>query len=168
MNLVFQSPTIAGLARAILGVVNSTHHPEATRTPEDLWKYVERYSANFSSRPPGLVERPLCKDVVLITGTTGGFGCDTLEHLLRDDNVARVYAFNRKGTQALDRQRAQFITRGLDVSLLDSSKFVMVEAALHEPDFGIEDTLREEIRTAVTHIMHNGEIFPCVAIMYAS
>ena len=32
----------------------------------------------------------------------------------------------------------------------------------------IADTLREEIRTAVTHIMHNGEIFPCVAIMCAS
>ncbi|KAM5540085.1 hypothetical protein V8D89_006225 [Ganoderma adspersum] len=155
MNLVFQSPTIAGLARAILSVLNNTHHPEATHTPEDLWKYVERYSANFPSRPSNLVERPAGKDVVLITGTTGGFGCDTLEHLLRDANVARVYAFNRKGTQALERQRAQFIARELDVSLLDSPKFVMVEAALHEPDFGLENALREEIRTSVTHIMHN-------------
>lgn len=162
MNLVFQSPTIAGLSRAILGVLNSTHHPAATHTPEDLWKYVERYSANFPSRTSDLVERPLGKDVVLITGTTGGFGCDTLQHLLHDDNVARVYAFNRKGTQALDRQRAQFIARGLDVSLLDSSKFVMVEAALHERDFGIENTLREEIRTTITHIMHNGETCPCL------
>ena len=95
---------------------------------------------------------------MLITGTTGGFGCDTLEHLLRDGNVTRVYAFNRKGTKALDRQRAQFITRGLDVSLLDSPKFVMVEAVLHEPGFGIEEGLLEEIRQSVTHIMLNGEL----------
>ncbi|PIL34345.1 hypothetical protein GSI_03120 [Ganoderma sinense ZZ0214-1] len=155
MNLVFQSPTIAGLSRTILGVLNSAHHREAAHAPEDLWKYVERYSANFPPRPSCLVERAPCKDVVLITGTTGGFGCDTLEHLLRDSNVARVYAFNRKGTQALNRQRAQFIARGLDVSLLDSPRFVMVEAALHEPDFGIDHVLREEIRTTVTHIMHN-------------
>ncbi len=93
---------------------------------------------------------------MLITGTTGGFGCDTLEHLLRDENVVRVYAFNRKGTHALERQRAQFVARGLGTSLLDSPKFVMVEAALHEPDFGIEQTLRDEIRSSVTHIMHNG------------
>ena len=160
MNLVFQSPTIASLARETFSILDSTQHPEAAHTPEDLWKYVERYSANFPSRPSGLIERPAGKDAVLITGTTRGFGCDTLEHLLRDNNVARVYAFNRKGTQAPDRQRAQFVARGLDVSLLDSPKFVMVEAALHEQDFGIEDTMRDEIRTTVTHIMHNGEILP--------
>ncbi len=158
MNLVFQAPTIAGLVHAVLGVLNSTHHPEVAHTPEDLWKYVERYSANLPARPSDLVERPQSKDVVLITGTTGGFGCDTLEHLLRDENVVRVYAFNRKGTRALERQRAQFVARGLDTSLLDSPKFVMVEAALHEADFGIEQGLREEIRSSVTHIMHNGEI----------
>ncbi|KAI1789126.1 acetyl-CoA synthetase-like protein [Ganoderma leucocontextum] len=155
MNLVFQLPSIASLAHAVLSVLNSTHHPEVTHTPEDLWKYVERYSANLPARPSDLVERPPGKDVVLITGTTGGFGCDTLEHLLRDENVARVYAFNRKGTGALERQRAQFVARGLDTSLLDTPKFVMVEAVLHEPDFGIEHALREEIRCTVTHIMHN-------------
>lgn len=163
INLVFQSPTVDGLAHAVLRALNSnpSHYPDAVHTPEDLWKYVERYSADFPERPLDLVARPPGKDVVLITGTTGGFGCDTLEHLLRDENVGRVYAFNRKGTRALDRQRAQFVTRGLDTSLLDSPKFVMVEAALHERGFGIEHALREEIRCSVTHIMHNGEFASC-------
>ncbi|KAI1791167.1 acetyl-CoA synthetase-like protein [Ganoderma leucocontextum] len=78
---------------------------------------------------------PLAKDVVLITGTTGGFGCDALEHLLRDGTVERVYAFNRPGTgtDALERQRKQFAARGLDGAFLDSPKFRMVEAVLHEP-----------------------------------
>ena len=133
-------------------------HLHGPRKPQDLWNYVERFSANFPARPKDLGDRPPAeKDVVVITGTTGGFGCDALEHLLRDEDVQRVYAFNRKGTNALERQRKQFVARGLDGALLNSTKFRMVEAVLHEPGFGIDMKLLEEIRTSVTHIMLNGE-----------
>ncbi|KAM5540084.1 hypothetical protein V8D89_006224 [Ganoderma adspersum] len=155
MNLVFGAPTIAALATLVHGVINSSADAES-RTPQDLWRYVERYSADLPARPANLVERPAGqKDVVVITGTTGGFGCDALEHLLRDETVGRVYAFNRKGTEALERQRKQFAARGLDESLLDSPKFRMVEAVLHEPGFGIDAKLLAEIRTSATHIMLN-------------
>ncbi len=156
MNLVFGAPTIAALAALVHGVVNSSKEAES-RAPEDLWRYVERYSADLPARPANLVERgPGQKDVVVITGTTGGFGCDALEHLLRDETVERVYAFNRKGADALERQRKQFVGRGLEGALLDSAKFRMVEAVLHEPGFGIGEGLLAEIRTSVTHIMLNG------------
>ena len=69
-----------------------------------------------------------------------------------------MYAFNRAGSHAPQRQRAQFKARGLDETLLDSPKFVMVEAVLHEKDFGIDAALLDEIRTSVSHIMLNGEI----------
>ncbi|RPD77022.1 acetyl-CoA synthetase-like protein [Lentinus tigrinus ALCF2SS1-7] len=153
-NLVFAAPNISALARVVFSAV-STDGPSTSHTPADLWKYVEKYSANLPARPKNLVPRPAGKDVVVITGTTGGFGCDTLEHLLRDETVGKVYAFNRKGSKALERQRAQFKARGLDESLLNSPKFVMVESVLHDYDFGLEPALLEEIRTSVTHIMHN-------------
>ncbi|KAI0739414.1 acetyl-CoA synthetase-like protein [Daedaleopsis nitida] len=157
MNLVFAAPTIASLARVVCSVASSSvdgsHH--VPHTPEDLWKYVDKYADNLPARPANVAERPPGKDVIVITGTTGGFGCDTLEHLLRDESVDRVYAFNRKGAQAMARQREQFRTRGLDVALLDSLKFVMVEAELHEPSFGLAPELLTEIRGSVTHIMHN-------------
>ena len=160
MNLVFNAPTIAALAEIVHAVLNSSEGTES-RTPEDLWRYVERYSADFPARPANLVEHPAGqRDVVVITGTTGGFGCDTLEHLLRDETVERVYAFNRKGSGALERQRKQFAARGLDGALLDSPKFRMVEAVLHEPGFGIDAELLAEIRGSVTHIMLNGESPP--------
>ncbi|OSC98632.1 acetyl-CoA synthetase-like protein [Trametes coccinea BRFM310] len=157
MNLVFKAPTISALAEI---VYNALHHADAAddaaRTPGDLWKYVEKYSSNLPARPDNLVERPSSgKDVVLITGTTGGFGCDALEHLLRDESVARVYAFNRKGTNALDRQRAQFRARGFDEGLLTSPKFKMVEAVLHERGFAIDQELLDEVRESVAHILHN-------------
>ncbi|PIL34373.1 hypothetical protein GSI_03148 [Ganoderma sinense ZZ0214-1] len=155
MNLVFGAPTISALASLVHSVVNSSEGTEE-RTPQDLWRYVERYSADLPTRPANLVERaPGQKDVVVITGTTGGFGCDALEHLLRDETIERVYAFNRKGTDALERQRKQFVARGLDGALLDSPKFRMVEAILHEPGFGIDAGLLAEIRTSATHIMLN-------------
>ncbi|KAI0739441.1 acetyl-CoA synthetase-like protein [Daedaleopsis nitida] len=161
MNLVFAAPSIASLARVVHDIVHSESDAGASESrrgkPQDLWDYVAKYSADLPARPDTatLVERASGKDVVVITGTTGGFGCDTLEHLLNDERVGRVYAFNRKGTQAMERQRAQFRARGLDEALLNSSKFRMVEAVLHEPGFGLEAQLLEEIRTSVTHIMHN-------------
>ena len=162
-NIVFAFPTISGLAHVVSNIITGAGDADSvlanSRSPEDLWKYVEKYSANFPTRPPQLQERSKnANDVVLITGTTGGFGCDALEHLLRDAGVGRVYAFNRKGSDALKRQRAQFARRGLDGELLDSGKFVMVEAVLHEIGFGIEEELLEEIRQSVTHIMLNGEL----------
>ena len=163
MNLVFGAPTIASLTALVHGVVNSSEEA-SSRTPQDLWKYVERYSADLPTRPANLIERAAGqKDVVIITGTTGGFGCDALEHLLRDESVERVYAFNRKGADALERQRKQFVARGLDGSLLESPKFRMVEAVLHEPGFGIDAELLAEIRTSATHIMLNGESARAIA-----
>ncbi|RPD58184.1 acetyl-CoA synthetase-like protein [Lentinus tigrinus ALCF2SS1-7] len=159
MNLVFAHPTIASLAHAALAALRvgsiDGHTIHRSHTPADLWTYVEKHSANFPARPQKLSDRPEGKDVVLITGTTGGFGCDTLEHLLRDDSVGKVYAFNRKNARAMERQRAQFRARGLDETLLHSPKFRMVEAVLHEPGFALEPSLLSEIQHSVTHIMHN-------------
>ncbi|KAI0821733.1 acetyl-CoA synthetase-like protein [Trametes gibbosa] len=156
-NLVFKAPTISGLATLVDTAINNGESLDDTSlTPQSLWKVVEKYSAKFPLRPANLVDRPTSsKEVVLITGTTGGFGCDALEHLLLDDDVERVYAFNRKGSKALERQRAQFRARGLDERLLHSPKFELVEVALHEPDFDVESRLLDEIRSSVTHIIHN-------------
>lgn len=159
-DLRFSPPMVAVLAARVRAMVQGLGvvHLQEPRKPHDLWRYVDRFSANFPARPKNLVERPpMQKDVIVITGTTGGFGCDVLEHLLRDETVVRVYAFNRKGTNALERQRKQFIARGLDGELLNSPKFRMVEAVLHEPELGIDAKLMEEIRNSATHILLNGE-----------
>ena len=155
-NLVFAHPTINALAKAILDIMHAPDDHAPPPRSDDLWKYVERYSSALPARPKPLLPRIPGKDVVLITGTTSGFGCDALEHLLKDERVARVYAFNRPGRCVMEKQRAQFKKRGLDTDLLDESKFVMVEATLHERGFGIDDKLLEQIRGSVTHVMLNG------------
>ncbi|KAM5543840.1 hypothetical protein V8D89_002457 [Ganoderma adspersum] len=154
MNVVFQAPSILALTDAVLCSLSDDSHITAS-TPEDLARLVERFSADLPSRPTSLRPREETKDVVVVTGTTGGFGCDILEHLLRDDEIATVFAFNRKGTDALERQRSRFRERGHDMRLLDLSKFRMVEADLQAANFGLEGALLEEIRRSVTHILHN-------------
>ena len=145
-NVVFQAPTVMALTEAVLHAVGNASVP-ATRvnTPGDLVRIAEQYAANLPSRPSSLRSRKVDKDVVLVTGTTGGFGCDVLEHLLRNDDVAKVYALNRASTRALDRQHARFRERGLDESLLSSSKFTMVEGTLDAPDFGLLPELLHEV-----------------------
>ena len=158
MNVMFQAPTIVALTDALLRTLSDAPVSESTAsTPEELIRLAERYSANLPARPLGLRVRESTADIVLVTGTTGGFGCDILEHLLRDEEIGTVYAFNRKGTNAPERQRARFRERGHDERMLDSPKFRMVEADLQLADFGIDSRLLEEIRASVTHIMHNGE-----------
>ena len=148
-DLRFSPPMVAVLAARVRAMVQGLGvvHLQEPRKPHDLWRYVDRFSANFPARPKNLVERPpMQKDVIVITGTTGGFGCDVLEHLLRDDKVETVYALNRPGTRAMERQYAQFGERGLDVSLLSLPKFKMVEAKAHLPGLGMSATLLDEVR----------------------
>ncbi|KAH9943386.1 acetyl-CoA synthetase-like protein [Epithele typhae] len=132
INLIYQAPTIVALAEAVLAIVNrtSTVSPFATAAA-DLERLAEERRGDH--------------------GTTGGFGCDALEHLLLDESIAKVYAFGRQ----VDRQQQRFVERGLDVTLLGTPRFKAVEAVLEAPDFGIDPALLEEIRGSVTHVMHN-------------
>ncbi len=147
MNIVFKAPCVKALSHAVLGVVqNNTEPPTTSVAPQDLIDLAEKYSSNLPPRPLHLRQRQQVKDTVLITGTTAGFGCDVLEHLLLDEAVEKVYAFNRPGPQVIERQRASFRQRGLDQTLLDSPKFRMVEAVLDLPDFGLEAAVLDEVR----------------------
>ncbi|RPD79527.1 acetyl-CoA synthetase-like protein [Lentinus tigrinus ALCF2SS1-7] len=159
MNIVFQAPTIMALTNAIMHALDSDRIHVSTIlnpiTSDELVEFAEQLSANLPDCPSQLSPLASIKDVVLITGTTGGFGCDVLEHLLREDEVELVYAFNRPGVDVTERQRGRFVERGLDVGLLSSPKFQLVEAELDVPGFGISTTLLDEIRDRVTHIVHN-------------
>ena len=154
-NLVFQAPSVSTLADAVLRAVHdSEDRSTATVTEENLVQLAEKYSSNLPSRPPSLRSRNSGKDIIAITGTTGGFGCDILHHLLLDDEIGMVYAFNRKGSNAIDRQRARFLERGLDENLLESHKFKMVEAELDTPGLGVDSAILDEVSNQPTQPTH--------------
>ncbi|KAH9939775.1 acetyl-CoA synthetase-like protein [Epithele typhae] len=155
-DVVFKAPSVSALSNALLATVHdSLDSVTAATTAQDLEAMACRYTATPLVRPSSLRPRGHGKDVILITGTTGGFGCDVLAHLLEDDGVAQVYAFNRRGARTMEKQRKRFVERGLDVGLLDLAKFKMVECELDVPGFGVGEVTLSEILESVTHIMHN-------------
>ena len=126
------------------------------RSPtDDVLEMMAQYSKEFA---PHTGKDPLpSHDIVLITGTTGTIGSNVLAQLVADPTVERVYGLNRESPIPLDtRQRIALSERGLDPSVVDSPKVVLLEGIVPQPNLGLPDDLYEELRTSVTHVIHIG------------
>ena len=126
------------------------------RSPiDDVLGMVAQYSKEFA---PHTGTEPLpSHDVVLITGATGTIGSNVLAQLVADPKVGKVYALNRKASKPSDaRQRTALKDRGLDPSVVDSPKVVLLEGTVSQSKLGLADKLYEQLRTSVTHVLHIG------------
>lgn len=89
-------------------------------------------------------------DVVLITGTTGRFGCHLLAQLLADDEVSCVYALNRQendsGVLGLERRQTDaFNSWGHDISLLSPRKLVNLVGNLSDKNLGLDEDVYAKV-----------------------
>jgi len=126
------------------------------RSPiDDVLEMMAQYSKEFA---PHAGTEPLpSHDVVIVTGTTGTIGSNVLVQLVADPKVRKVYGLNREGSTPLDaRQRIALRDRGLDPSVVDSPKVVLLEGTVSQPKLGLADDLYEELRTSTTHVIHIG------------
>ncbi|KAI0784440.1 male sterility protein-domain-containing protein, partial [Abortiporus biennis] len=170
-QFVFQAPSISALTRLILRYINpdsAQDESDFDRRVKALEAAVKKFTADIPSRPAatqGLqVHRKDAGDVILLTGTTGGLGCNMLAHLSMDPSVSRIYAFNRKAkgsdlkpqsrSNLEERQLKAVKSRGLESEYV-SSKVVLLEGDLLKPFFGLSEDIYAELRDSVTHIMHN-------------
>ena len=95
--------------------------------------------------------------VVLVTGTTGAIGSNTLAELHKSSSVARIIVLARKSTTSLTvRQKKALDDRGLDSKIVNSSKIALFEGDLALPNFGLGDDVLLELKSIVTHILHIG------------
>ncbi|EGN97840.1 hypothetical protein SERLA73DRAFT_109083 [Serpula lacrymans var. lacrymans S7.3] len=158
-NLVYQYPSIRALASFMHDQLSSTPSASNDKTDakcQDMLQMAEKYSQAFSRHVPS-IELPET-EAVLVTGTTGGVGAYLLGELLNSAKIARVYAINRKhssGNPLLDRQKLVLGQVGLDPALASHPKLVLLEADVSEPEFGLGTEKVDEMRTSVTHIIHN-------------
>ena len=122
---------------------------------DDVLGMVALYSKEFA---PHTGTDPLpSQDVVLITGATGTIGSNVLAQLVADPKVGKVYALNRKAPTLPDaRQRIALRDRGLEPSVVDSHRVVLLEGSVSQPKLGLTDGLYEQLRTSVTHVIHIG------------
>ncbi|KAJ3732692.1 male sterility protein-domain-containing protein [Lentinula guzmanii] len=109
-------------------------------------------TSSCSTRKPSAVN-----EIVLLTGSTGNLGCYILASLLSKDHVRRVYTFNRKSTDRniMDRHKAQFEDKELNVALLSSPKLVHLEGDVTLPGLGLSEKVITNLQQELTAIIHN-------------
>ncbi|KAK7472205.1 hypothetical protein VKT23_000327 [Stygiomarasmius scandens] len=161
-NFVYKYPTIASLAAFVSSVVrNGTldsqrgFEAQVKADVEGMRRMLEKYSKGFALANK---DKSPTNDrkVVLMTGSTGGVGVHILDRLVKDQTVKKVYALIRKGSVDIrTKQVNAFVERGVDVELVNSEKLVLLEANLSEEKFGLQETVFEDVKDSVTHIIAN-------------
>lgn len=135
------------MTKATLQLVGSSQGVQGdyrARVPE-LQATVAKFINDFPSRPTFLLPRPGDGDVVFVTGTTGGYGCNILAQLSRDSTVKKIYAFNRSYDDIVPRQLFAMQKQGLLEDCMRAAKFEMVEGDLSHPHFGLNPEVYEKV-----------------------
>lgn len=120
-----------------------------------MTELVEKYTQDFPlHESSGAVHHG---NVILITGTTGAIGSNTLAELYESPNVTRIVVLARKSTTPISiRQRKALEDRGLDPSIVDSSKISLLEGDPALLDLGLDDRVLLELTSNITHVLHIG------------
>ncbi|KAF5353868.1 hypothetical protein D9756_007248 [Leucocoprinus leucothites] len=157
INFIYLYPTISRLSQYLSDVANGNQSDPTQETMRRMNELVEKYSADFKQHVP-IHDKSPGREIVLLTGSTGGLGSYVLEYLINDDGVSRIYCLNRKGKKgSLERQEMAFKDRDIDITLLGSEKVVFVEGDASETCLGLTRELYEEIRSSITSVLHIGK-----------
>ncbi|KAK0463970.1 uncharacterized protein EV420DRAFT_1638889 [Desarmillaria tabescens] len=153
-NFVYTHPTISQLAAFLYSLARG--NTDVVRTEPDLrvnamHAMVKKYAKGLPNGTSSTPSPVTSGKIVLVTGTTSSLGSHILANLVLDTSVDRIYAVNRPAKLTLsDRQREAFVSRGLDVDLLDSDKVVLVQADISE-----ETDFSNKLPESITYIIHN-------------
>ncbi|EJT96901.1 acetyl-CoA synthetase-like protein, partial [Dacryopinax primogenitus] len=159
-NLVFLYPSIRNLASFVRNAItgNTTNSKNAQEASlKQMLDMVEQYSKDLPIHHSTAGASGRQEEVVLLTGSTGTLGTYILQQLLVDSRVSHVYALNRPSVSmdVRSRQRVSFEDRGVDLTLLESSKLSLIEGDTTKPDLGLSDSLLKQVKNSLTTIIHN-------------
>ncbi|KIM33712.1 hypothetical protein M408DRAFT_60290 [Serendipita vermifera MAFF 305830] len=173
LNLIFDQPTIKGLASAIdaqrnddLGF-NSTEPvpPPAESTLKNEIDYAADFESLISNLQPAYAPfTPIetgKKLSVFLTGGTGFLGSFILAHLLSLEVVGKVICLVRgkSDAEALDRLRSSAEDRGVwQDAWVEQQRLVAVTGDLGEPRFGLDNALWDNFCDSVDAVVHNGAL----------
>ena len=155
-TFVYQNPTVLALGQFIRNLTSTGLSRQLDDTVKDMKDLVNKYTKDFLAHRPagGVTPRG---HAVLVTGTTGAIGSNTLAELYKSPYVSEIVVLARRSTMPISaRQKKALEDRGLDPSIVDSPKIVLLEGDPALPGFGLEDGILSELRSIVTHILHIG------------
>ncbi|KAJ7659561.1 hypothetical protein DFH06DRAFT_1044174 [Mycena polygramma] len=151
-NFVYSHPTLRLLAEMLTRLAAGEVVEPELRTGS-MEAMVEKYTQGFLQHV-ATVGAPSAQ-AVLVTGSTGAFGCHILAHLLALPEISRVYALNRPSTDLRQRQYNAFLRNGIDVALLDSPKLKLLAGDLNADQFALSSEDFDALLNNVTSIIHN-------------
>lgn len=149
-NIVYDHPTISDMALFIFNAINGSAESDESieQKRQKLFDLVNKYTQNIPERPRSTSLDVPSEKVVLLTGGTGSLGANILAWLLKDPNVATVYALSRtssSGSTARDRHIRGFEREDIPTDLLNSKvQFFDGDPALEH--FGLPVNLFTKVR----------------------
>ncbi len=155
-EFVFENPTLQFLSSTLVSLIHPDVNgvsPASTSSAEAIDTLIKKYTADLPAprtapnTPEGIV--------VLLTGSTGALGSHILASLLAEDRVTKVYTFDRTSADKKnveERQKEAFEDRGLDISLLESSKLSALTGSLIQKDMGLSRATFGEVSSLCSSI----------------
>ncbi|KAI0968454.1 hypothetical protein F4678DRAFT_443048 [Xylaria arbuscula] len=146
-----------GNARALARHIERLRSGEESSTNElgKMQELIDAYSS-FEPHTRGEAPRP-DKDVVLLTGVTGGLGAHLLAKLVSRANVSSVWAMVRAPTDtgASDRVFSSLKARGIELSPTERNKVVPLACDLSRSDFGLSPSRLAALTRILTLVIHS-------------
>ncbi|KAL4997928.1 hypothetical protein BDV10DRAFT_194753 [Aspergillus recurvatus] len=154
LNVVFEHPSIASLARYLYSLSSGTLEATAS-VEEQMEALISKYTdfEQHAPRPNGLSGR-----YIVVTGATGSLGCHIVAKLSALPDVQKVYCFVRANSpldaygRLLDSLRARRIYNTLSISA--KNKLIALPSDLSLPTLGLETTTYNAITSTLTDIIH--------------
>ncbi|QRV95210.1 AMP binding enzyme [Ceratobasidium sp. AG-Ba] len=165
-NVIFSHPTVKRLANYLVSLASGgasspvTPGDNGKMITEEIQNMIRKYDTNWSTNSTTQMSGPrITRESVVITGSNGGLGCYLLLTLLKDVNVDKIWALNRRSRDgrlgAKERQVAAFKEKLIDVDLLNHPKLSLLEADLQIGGLGLTEDVYSEIQAHATTIVHN-------------
>lgn len=154
-NVVFEYPTIAKLADAIVSIRES----KAIET-QDIIKEMERLVAKYSTFPQHVpVAKTSDETCVVVTGVTGSLGAHIVAQLVRRPDITEVCCLVRAESDITAQKRVIKSMQAREVydDLLTEhrSKISCYQSDFSKPTLGLSDAVYENISKKISCLIHS-------------
>ncbi|KAM0806547.1 putative NRPS-like enzyme [Seiridium cardinale] len=156
-TIVYDCGSPARLASRLYAIRNGVEEEEGKGEISLMRALVEENSAfrAFEDNSEATSCSPSLNKVVLLTGTTGFLGAHLLAALVASENVAKVYTIVRPQGQEYQSVLARVHDSLEKIGLaLPLDKVTVISADMTNPNFGLERSDFDSIKSNTTHIIH--------------
>lgn len=166
LGFVYTHPTIQQLGdyfwMLLTGTANVDEEDRAAQLESrclQMESLVTKHTSNIPAPTWTTTSESHTEEIVILTGSTGRFGCHILRQLIDRSDVFKIYALNRpspSGQTMEERQREVFSHWGIDLLPTGLMKVIFLEYDPSRDRLGLTSDWYHTLQDTVTTIIHNG------------